>query len=131
MMFAIYSEIIAVEGSINIEKSADRDTGAPSRQVAANVVAQLYQEAGAGRSSGGAEAVGDGGPPAPWHFLYFLPLPQGQGSLRPIFSRRTTCCGFSITPPPIICISACSRRLRRWYSRIMASSSSGVLSRKR
>src|SRR5665213_587848 len=20
---------------------------------------------------------------APWHFLYFLPLPQGQGSLRP------------------------------------------------
>src|SRR5579871_770806 len=28
---------------------------------------------------------------APWHFLYFLPLPQGQGSLRPTFSpsRRT------------------------------------------
>ncbi len=28
---------------------------------------------------------------APQHFLYFLPLPQGQGSLRPIFgvSRRT------------------------------------------
>jgi hypothetical protein len=23
---------------------------------------------------------------APWHFLYFLPLPQGQGSLRPGFS---------------------------------------------
>lgn len=22
---------------------------------------------------------------APWHFLYFLPLPQGQGSLRPVF----------------------------------------------
>src|SRR6266516_290994 len=22
---------------------------------------------------------------APWHFLYFLPLPQGQGSLRPTF----------------------------------------------
>jgi hypothetical protein len=21
----------------------------------------------------------------PWHFLYFLPLPQGQGSLRPTF----------------------------------------------
>src|SRR3972149_2153209 len=21
--------------------------------------------------------------PEPWHFLYFLPLPQGQGSLRP------------------------------------------------
>ena len=23
---------------------------------------------------------------APWHFLYFLPEPQGQGSLRPTFS---------------------------------------------
>jgi hypothetical protein len=30
---------------------------------------------------------------APWHFLYFLPEPQGQGSLRPTFScERTTCC---------------------------------------
>src|SRR3954466_14258936 len=31
----------------------------------------------------------------PWHFLYFLPEPQGQGSLRPTFgSRRLTvsCC---------------------------------------
>ena len=28
---------------------------------------------------------------APWHFLYFFPLPQGQGSLRPTLgsSRRT------------------------------------------
>ena len=28
---------------------------------------------------------------APWHFLYFLPLPHGHGSLRPTFgsSRRT------------------------------------------
>src|SRR5690606_22383777 len=26
---------------------------------------------------------------APWHFLYFLPLPQGQGSLRPTFSVVT------------------------------------------
>ena len=23
---------------------------------------------------------------APWHFLYFLPDPQGQGSLRPTFA---------------------------------------------
>ena len=29
---------------------------------------------------------------APQHFLYFLPLPQGQGSLRPTFApERTTC----------------------------------------
>ena len=38
-------------------------------------------------------------PPYPWHFLYFLPLPQGQGSLRPTFgpSRRTVCT--SSVPP--------------------------------
>jgi len=27
---------------------------------------------------------------APQHFLYFLPLPQGQGSLRPIFGSLRT-----------------------------------------
>src|SRR2546428_3160093 len=35
---------------------------------------------------------------APWHFLNFLPLPQGQGSLRP-----TPAYGFAAatgTPPP-------------------------------
>ncbi|CAI8336480.1 MAG: Uncharacterised protein [Halieaceae bacterium] len=33
-------------------------------------------------------------PSAPWHCLYFLPLPQGQGSLRPTLgaSRTTGCC---------------------------------------
>jgi hypothetical protein len=31
--------------------------------------------------------------PFPQHRLYLLPEPQGQGSLRPIFSLpRTTCC---------------------------------------
>ena len=38
---------------------------------------------------------------APWHFLYFLPLPHGHGSLRPTFgsSRRTvlTCA----SSPPV------------------------------
>ena len=29
------------------------------------------------------------GDQAPQHFLYFLPLPQGHGSLRPIFVRHT------------------------------------------
>src|SRR5438094_7170740 len=72
-----------------------------------------------------------GGPPAPWHFLYFLPLPQGQGSLRPIFSRRMTCCGFSRVPPPAILISCCSLRLRRRYCLYISSCSSGVLSMKR
>jgi hypothetical protein len=27
----------------------------------------------------------DQGHDAPWHFLYLVPLPQGQRSLRPIF----------------------------------------------
>lgn len=27
---------------------------------------------------------------APWHFLYFFPLPQGHGSLRPTFCPTTT-----------------------------------------
>src|ERR671936_667923 len=30
---------------------------------------------------------GRASPQAPWHFLYFLPEPHQQGSLRPIFSR--------------------------------------------
>src|SRR5512142_2825810 len=30
----------------------------------------------------------------PWHCLYFLPLPQGHGSLRPTFSPTWTGCGF-------------------------------------
>src|SRR4028119_1473846 len=28
--------------------------------------------------------------PAPWHFLYFFPEPQGQGSLRPTLRSRLT-----------------------------------------
>lgn len=37
--------------------------------------------------------------PLPWQFLYFLPLPHGQSSLRPILGAATTgvcftcCCG--------------------------------------
>jgi hypothetical protein len=38
--------------------------------------------------------------PCPWQLLYFLPLPQGQGSLRPIFASTRIgcilgfCCAF-------------------------------------
>src|SRR5690242_21941479 len=37
---------------------------------------------------------------APWHFLYFLPLPHGHGSLRPTFgsSRRTV---LMTSSPPV------------------------------
>ena len=34
--------------------------------------------------------------PLPWHFLYFLPLPQGQGSFRPTFVSTFTGCGFRL-----------------------------------
>ena len=35
---------------------------------------------------------------APWHFLYFLPLPHGQGALRGTLSLNA-CCGFPACPP--------------------------------
>ena len=36
---------------------------------------------------------------APWHFLYFWPLPQGQGSLRPTLGwSRTTGLGLTMSP---------------------------------
>src|SRR6476646_423837 len=39
-------------------------------------------------------------PQAPWHFLYFFPLPHQQGSLRPSLgsSRRTVFTGASSPP---------------------------------
>src|SRR5207249_3181113 len=37
---------------------------------------------------------------APWHFLYFFPLPHGHGSLRPTFgSSRFTC--LTTSSPPV------------------------------
>src|SRR5215472_4970860 len=52
---------------------------------------------------------------APWHFLYFLPEPQGQGSLRPTFSvPRTTCCTVRCSPPPAMRACSSSRRFFRW-----------------
>jgi hypothetical protein len=33
-----------------------------------------------------------------WHYLYFLPEPQGQGSLRPVFNRA--CQSLSAINPP-------------------------------
>ena len=43
----------------------------------------------------------------PWHFLYFFPLPQGQGSLRPTFgsSRRTVFTAASSPPTRGGCLS--------------------------
>src|SRR5205814_2620644 len=36
---------------------------------------------------------------APWHFLNFLPLPQGQGSLRPTPAYGFAANAGSVTPP--------------------------------
>src|SRR5215471_16397931 len=53
--------------------------------------------------------------PAPWHFLYFLPDPQGQGSLRPTLADpRTTCCGVVLPFDPAMRACSSSRFLRRW-----------------
>src|SRR6266568_7589634 len=50
----------------------------------------------------------------PQQFLYFFPLPHGQGSLRPTFgnSRRTGARSSFISPsplPPAIAIAGCGR----------------------
>src|SRR5215468_9918443 len=60
---------------------------------------------------------------APQHFLYFLPEPQGQGSLRPTLAPlRTTCCTGARSPAPAMRACSSSRRLRRWN----ASSTSSI-----
>src|SRR5260370_398338 len=38
---------------------------------------------------------------APWHFLYFFPEPQGQGSLRPTFAPARTGFGASACAGPV------------------------------
>src|SRR5216684_3246172 len=38
---------------------------------------------------------------APWHFLYFLPEPQGQGSLRPTLAPARTGLGASACAGPV------------------------------
>ena len=40
--------------------------------------------------------------PAPQHFLYFLPLPHGHGSLRPILGPSCTTVSTLVTVPPDI-----------------------------
>src|ERR1035441_6810144 len=58
---------------------------------------------------------------APWHFLYFFPLPQGQGSLRPTFSPVRRCAGWLASPPPDRLAASSSRTFLRWNSFSSAS----------
>src|SRR5579863_5890899 len=60
-------------------------------------------------------------PQAAQHFLYFFPLPHGQGSLRPaFFSESTGCCGSEDSPPPN-CNAASSLSFLRWILRVKSS----------
>ena len=72
-------------------------------------------------------------PAAPWHFLYFLPDPHGQGSLRPTLAVLR----FTVVIPPLAVtpdlerdaaakICSCSRRRR---SSSLRRSSSVICSR--
>jgi len=56
----------------------------------------------------------------PWHFLYFFPLPQGQGSLRPTLSSfRWTVCGATGSSPRL--------RVKVGWGREMTGGGGGVV----
>src|SRR3990172_1529983 len=44
--------------------------------------------------------------PEPWHFLYFLPLPQGQGSLRPVLADGFGLFDVALPSPPAEAVDA-------------------------
>src|SRR5512137_1098220 len=48
--------------------------------------------------------------PAPWHFLYFFPLPHGHGSLRPTsaYGSLLSLTTVAIAPPPPATAAACA-----------------------
>src|ERR1019366_6772880 len=61
-----------------------------SASTSSNVSASCQSSSTGGAMGSGASAIGGGARGISWsfgrqHFLYFLPLPQGQGSLRPAF----------------------------------------------
>src|ERR1039457_2000299 len=61
-----------------------------SASTSANVSASCQSSLSGAAMGSGASAIGGGAIGISWsfgrqHFLYFLPLPQGQGSLRPNF----------------------------------------------
>src|SRR5437762_8972882 len=51
---------------------------------------------------GGASADQETAVAAPWQRLYFLPLPQGQGSLRPTLGSARRMGRASSSPPPAL-----------------------------
>src|SRR5258707_13434566 len=57
----------------------------------------------------------------PWHFLYFLPEPHGQGSLRPTFSPVRRWLGWLAAEPPAMLAAANSRCFLRANSFSSAS----------
>src|ERR1700682_5015622 len=58
---------------------------------------------------------------APQHFLYFLPLPQGHGSLRPTFSPERTTCWTCMSPAPAMRACSSSFFFLRWKASSISS----------
>src|SRR5271157_6440498 len=58
---------------------------------------------------------------APQHFLYFLPLPQGQGSLRPTLAPERTTCWTCISPDPAMRACSSSFFFLRWKASSISS----------
>src|ERR1035437_6561763 len=58
---------------------------------------------------------------APQHFLYFLPLPQGQGSLRPTLAPERTTCWTCISPDPAMRACSSSFFFLRWKDSSISS----------
>src|SRR5579862_3798943 len=64
---------------------------------------------------------GSGYAPAPQHFLYFLPLPQGHGSLRPTLSPERTICCTCMSPAPAMRACSSSFFFLRWKAASISS----------
>src|ERR1700722_8248300 len=72
-------------------------------------------------AEGGRRHINSFSPYAPWHFLNFLPEPQGQGSLRPTFCPTLTGCADVEPSPPTHCRSCSSLSFLRWILRVKSS----------
>src|SRR5262249_25599102 len=79
----------------------------------------LFQLANLVRKDGGGKGRGEeDGNQAPQHFLYFFPLPQGHGSLRPALDWAIFGFEAGEASPPTNCSAAISFSFLRWIFRV-------------